>query len=269
MAVQKLLIADPSEGYTDALKAVFQYEFELQVCHDGETALELLQSFTPDVLVINLHLPFKDGLTVLLQSAHKPQVILAITPLVDAYIERRAARAGVQYLLIMPTVESLRVRLMDMVTAQMHPECNLEGQTVVHLHSLNFHTHLDGYHQLRIGLPLYASNPSICLSKELYPAVAKHFKLPDPRTVEHSIRTAIEAAWKCRNPIVWQNYFPARADGTMPCPSNKRFFAAVAEKLEIQPCNLQLECYNNREGSSCQSLQEHREDAYETDQCSR
>ena len=74
----KLLIADSSEPYTDALREVFHKEFELQTCQDGETALELLSSFSPDVLVINLMLPFKDGLTVLQESAFRPKVYVKI-----------------------------------------------------------------------------------------------------------------------------------------------------------------------------------------------
>ena len=61
----KLLIADCSEPFTEALEAVFKNEFDLRICYDGETALETLLSFRPDALVINFQLPYKDGLTVL------------------------------------------------------------------------------------------------------------------------------------------------------------------------------------------------------------
>lgn len=226
----KLLIADASEPYTDALEAVFKNEFDLRICHDGESALETLLSFQPDALVINFHLPYKDGLTVLQESAHRPRVILAITPLISAYVEQAAADAGVQYIMRMPTVESLRVRLMDMLTTMTHPQKDLSGQAAVHLHALNFRTHLDGYHQLCVGVPLFFNNPDICLSKELYPAIAAHFQL-DPRTVEHSIRKAIQDAWYHRDPTVWAGFFPPNEAGKIPCPSNKKFFAAMAEKL--------------------------------------
>ena len=226
----KLLIADASEPYTDALEAVFENEFDLRICHDGETALETLLSFRPDALVINLRLPYKDGLTVLQQSAQRPRVILAVTPLVNPYVEHLAAELGVQYMMIMPTVESLRVRLIDMLNTMAEPQNNLHSQATMHLHTLNFATHLDGYHQLRVGIPMFFENPDICLSKELYPAIAAHFQYPDPRTVEHSIRNAIENAWRHRDPAVWAGYFPQNADKPH-CPTNKKFFAAIAEKL--------------------------------------
>ena len=53
----KLLIADSSQPFLDALQDIFHKEFVLQLCQDGETALELLQSFQPDALVINLSPP--------------------------------------------------------------------------------------------------------------------------------------------------------------------------------------------------------------------
>ena len=227
----KLLIADGSEPYTDALEAIFKNEFDLRICHDGESALEMLLSFQPDALVINLSLPYKDGLTVLQESAYRPRVILAITPFMSPYVEQLAVDLGIQYVMIMPTVESLRVRLMDMLATMTEQKKDLSGQTALYLHMLNFRTHLDGYHQLCVGVPLFFHNPNICLSKELYPAIAVHFQLPDPRTVEHSIRNAIVDAWRHKDPTVWAGFFPPNADGKIPCPTNKKFFAVIAEKL--------------------------------------
>ena len=226
----KLLIVDSSEPLTDGLEAVFKNEFDLRICHDGETALETLLSFQPDALIINFQLPYKDGLTVLQQSAHRPRVILAIAGYISPYVEQAAAEAGVQYIAIMPTVESLRVRLVDMISAAMNPKKDVTAQVWQHLHILNFRTHLDGYHQLQVGIPMFFENPDICLSKELYPAIAAHFKYPDSRTVEHSVRNAIENAWRNRDPAVWAAYFPDSTDKPR-CPTNKKFFAAIAEKL--------------------------------------
>jgi len=229
----KLLIADSSEPFTDALSEIFRNEFDLKICQDGETALELLVEFQPDVLILNLMLPFKDGLTVLQESAHKPKVILAITPYVNAYIEQVATGLEVQYIMIMPTVNSLRIRLMDMIATTITSKEGPVGQAVVHLHILNFLTHLDGYHQLCVGIPIFAKNPNLRLSKELYPMIADHFGLLDARTVEHSIRKAIEAAWNRKNIRVWAKYFPPTEDGSILCPTNKEFISRLAEMLEL------------------------------------
>ena len=228
----KLLIADASEPYTDALSDIFRHEFELKICHDGETALEMLLSFTPDILILNLMLPFKDGLTILQESAHRPRVILAVTPYANSYIEQTAINLGVQYIMIMPTVNSLRVRLMDMIANTISPTPDLSAQTIIHLHALGFQTHLDGYRQLCIGLPLFAAATGMRLSKELYPAIAEHLGNLDARSVEHSIRKSITNAWSQRDPVIWAKYFPGHT-GEHLCPTNKEFLSRIAEILEI------------------------------------
>ena len=229
----KLLIADGSDAYICGLTEIFQEEFDLRTCQDGETALELLQSFQPDVLVISLMLPYKDGLTVLQESAFRPRVILAITPFVNQYIKDVTLELGVQFIMIMPRISALRVRLMDLIATTIAPKEDLSVQTAVLLHSLSFSPHLDGYQQLCVGIPLYAQNPDMRITKELYPQIAKEFDLPDPRTVEHSIRKAITAAWARMNPVTWAKYFPMDEKGEIPCPTNKEFVARLAEFIEL------------------------------------
>ena len=228
----KLLIADASKPFCDALEEIFCNEFQVKVCHDGETAFELLRSFQPDVLVFNFHLPFQDGLTALQLSGHRPRVILGITPYFSPYSEQSAAAAGVQYIMIMPTVQALRVRLMDMVATIDGEIATPAKQTAIHLHSLGFATHLDGYNQLCIGIPMFAEDPEKRLSKELYPAIAQQVGCKDGRSVEHSIRKAIEGAWKRRNRLIWDNYFTPSASGEIPCPTNKAFICRIAELLK-------------------------------------
>lgn len=229
--MEKLLIADSSVVLTDALTEVFQNDFDVQICHDGETALELLRSFRPDALIINLMLPFQDGLTVLQKSIHRPRCILATTSYVNPYIQQSCENLGVQYIMLLPAaISALRVRLMDMVHSVTSPKAELSAQAALHLHNLGIPTHLDGYRQLCAGIPLFAENPHMLLSKELYPAIAKQFDLPDARTVEHSIRKAIQSAWQKKDPLTWEKYFPIKQRKT--CPTNKVFIAGVAELLE-------------------------------------
>lgn len=230
----RLLIVDSSEPYTSILTEVLSPEFEICSCSDGETALELLLSFKPDVLIINLHLPFKDGLTVLQETAWKPRIILAITSVLNQYIERRIVDLGVTYTMITPSINALRVRLMDMV---FHPEevtskPDLQAQTATHLHILGMPAHLDGYRLLIIGIPIFCKDPHQKITKELYPSIASIIN-KDGRSVEHSIRHAIETIWKKRDETVWAKYFPPDAHGKSLCPTNKVFLARMAQILQL------------------------------------
>lgn len=230
----KLLIADSSQPFLDALQDIFCKEFDLQLCQDGETALELLQSFQPDALVINLSLPFKDGFTVLQETAFKPRVILATSSLISPYVVKAAEQLGVQFLTVLPTsINSLRVRLMDLIASTIAAKEDAGAQAAVLLHSLNFQPNLDGYRQLCIGIPLFAHNPALRLSKELYPQIALQFGLHDARSVEHSIRKAITGAWARKDVVVWTKFFPMDPKGNTPCPTNKEFIARLAEFINL------------------------------------
>ncbi len=231
--MKRLLIADSSEPFAAALEEALSAEFDIRICGDGETALELLLSFQPDFLVINLQLPYKDGLTVLQEAAFHPSIILATTSYLSPYVEQTAAALGVGYTMVTPAVNALRVRLMDMIYHSKSADGNqdIQAKTVTHLHILNFQTHLDGYQQLCIGIPMFHDDPHQRLTKELYPAIAQVCGSVDGRAVEHSIRKAIESSWKNRNHTVWVKYFPVGADGTIHCPTNKEFISCIAKHL--------------------------------------
>lgn len=232
--MQKLLIADHSESFASALKEALQGEFEICICQDGNAALECLLSFRPDALILNLMLSRKDGLTLLQESAYIPPVVLGITSYANAYIERTAASLGVGYILISPCINSVCVRLSDLIyqTHTAQKQANPQMEAAVHLHILNFATQRDGYQQLCVGIPMFLQDPNQRLTKELYPTVAKLCGCNDGRSVEHSIRLAITSAWQSRDDKVWMKYFPPATNGSIPCPSNKAFISRLAELLE-------------------------------------
>ena len=231
--MQKLLIADSSDIFTSALESALREQFQVITCADGNSALELLQSHKPDILILNLMLPYKDGLTVLQETRYHPPVIMAITTHVSAYVEHAIMALGVDYTMIAPSVEAVVLRLRDLLRQYAAPtdSMDLEGWAIHHLHLLNIPTHLDGYRQLCLALPMFARNPQQRITKELYPAVARLCGCQDGRSVEHSIRKAIHAAWKHRDNAVWRKYFAFGPQGTIGCPTNKEFLCILAEVL--------------------------------------
>lgn len=234
--MRKLMIADSSEYYTDALEAALGKEFHIVSCCDGEDVLDLLQSFRPDILVINLSLPHKDGLTLLQESAFRPSVILTIAGYVSHYIERSLVHLGVDYIMICPTVSSLCLRIRDLASRfNQHPN-SAEPHTVTahHLRQLGFPVRRAGYRYLLAAIPLYAENPNQYLTKELYPKVAKRCNGKDNRAVEHAMRTVIDYAWSHRDNTIWRKYFTPGPRGTIPCPSNKEFISRLAELVDTE-----------------------------------
>ena len=108
---------------------------------------------------------------------------------------------------------------------------NQKKEICTMLRQLNFAVHRTGYKHLISAILRYEQEDSQSLSKEIYPYVARTFGYSDWRAVEHSIRTSISHAWKIRNPIVWNYYFP----GLRRAPTNKHFIATLAEMLKEKP----------------------------------
>lgn len=234
--MQKLLIADGSSIFSSVLANTLQDRFQITVCADGKTALELLQKEQPDALILNLMLPHTDGLTVLQKSAFHPRVILAITMHLSSYVEQSIAALGIDYTMVCPSVEAVVTRLDDLTRQSSLPaeSIDLHALTKHHLHILNMPTHLDGYRQLCLALPMFTENPQQLLTKELYPEVAKQWGSKDGRSVEHSIRKAIQAAWHQRDNALWRKYFAVNHQGHIPCPTNKEFICRLAEILRTE-----------------------------------
>lgn len=234
--MQRLLIADSSACFVSALESALGKHFLIRASFDGNDALELLEQFQPDILIINLMLPYRDGLTVLQQTNFRPQIILAVTPYVNAYIQQTVSMLGIDFTMICPSVKALCARLQHLITSSTaQPESADPMEVMVHhLHKLNFSSHLDGYRQLCVAVPLYAKNPGQFMTKELYPTVAKQCGCTDGKCVERSIRKAIYTAWTNGDMAVWRKYFVPNPQGSVPCPTNKEFICRLTEFLSVR-----------------------------------
>lgn len=226
----RLLIADSDEPFSSAAKTALSGDFEVLTCQDGDTALELLLRFEPQVLILNLSLPYKDGLTVLQQAAYLPPVILVIASYVNPYTEQTCADCGVGYILISPKINALRVRVIDMFNRWKNNRTppDLHAQIVLHLHILNIQTHRAGYAQLCEAILQYYQDRDQCLKTVLYPKVASLCHATSGGSVERAIRDLLVKAWKHRDPVAWAKYF----SNYNRCPSNKVFFDTLSNMLE-------------------------------------
>lgn len=232
----KLMIADAAEESRQALEALFRDRCVIKTCADGETALELLRQFAPDILVVDLMLPKTDGLSVVqqLRQWEMKTMVLAQTSLGSPYVMDRLQRLEVDYVLQKPChAQAMEVHILDFM-AQLRdtpPQPQNDGQLITNvLMTLGFSAKLDGYGYLAEAIPLYARDPSQAITKELYVAVGE-LRHKEATLVERSIRSAIDKAWRERDEEVWQRYFRCAPDGTVPRPSNGAFIARMAQLL--------------------------------------
>lgn len=228
--MQVLLIAEPSEYFRNALKEAFSAHYQVHTCSDGCTALEMIHTLRPDGMIVNLSLPYMDGLSVLQKANYRVPVVMALCATLSGYILQSLQEVGVSFIMPLPCmVWAVLERFRALMEEGQQPSIAREQQrqAAEHLDVLGMPTHLNGYKMLCIAIALYQQDPLQVLSKETYPAVAqilggKH-EVP---AIEHAIRSAIRAAWHQRENTAWSEYFSKHKP-----PSNKRFIMVIAQKL--------------------------------------
>jgi DNA-binding response OmpR family regulator len=83
-----MLLAEDDIQLVDMYNRKFELEgFEVQIAEDGEKALEILKSFEPDVILLDIMMPKITGLQVLEELKKKPEfsdtIIIMLTNLAD------------------------------------------------------------------------------------------------------------------------------------------------------------------------------------------
>lgn len=102
-----VLIADNSEEFCSGLSAALTASEDFQVlgtAADGEQALRLIAERKPEILVLDLMLPKRDGISMLKAIAAMEQkpITLATSGFVTDYVASTAANLGVRYLMLKP-----------------------------------------------------------------------------------------------------------------------------------------------------------------------
>ena len=226
-----LLIAVGSEELADSLIDLLEGSREIRICSDGNVALEYLKVYRPDQMILDLSIPYTDGMSVLRNAEYLPPVILALSNGATGYAIQAARDAGAGLIMQIPCrTRAIVDNLEDMVRVYAIGlrERDPQNVTADHLRLLNVPSTREGFRHLRVGVPLYRQDRHQSLTKELYSAIAEACGNDNGAQVETAIRNVIGDAWVHRNKRVWDSYFP----GNSKCPTNKQFIAGLAEKLE-------------------------------------
>lgn len=232
----KLLIADAMEEFRTALADRLAGSFVIRCCNHGKQTMELIDSFRPDVLVLDLMIPELDGISLLqrLEDEGKMPIVLATTRMNTDYVMDALTRLGVGYLLVKPCDLNAAVsRIRDMaerINPAVRPRPELHTTITNILLTMGFPAKLHGFAYLREAVELSVRNPGQLVTKELYPEVGKRCDASWEQ-VERSIRSAIATAYRNRNEEVWQQYFQPGKEGTVIRPTNNAFISTLAARL--------------------------------------
>jgi len=244
-----VFIADSAEDFCHSLSAALQRSEGFQVAgmaNDGEQAIRMIHERKPDVLVLDLMLAKKDGISVLKAIAnldHKPKT-LATSGFITEYVSTAAANLGVRYLMLKPCDMSALVERLEEIRGsdtlrysdKRRPDKhNIEAMVTSIIHEIGVPAHIKGYQYLREAIIIAVNDMDVinAITKVLYPQVAKTFQTT-PSRVERAIRHAIEVAWDRGDLDTLQRFFGYTVSNTKGKPTNSEFIALIADKLQLQ-----------------------------------
>ena len=244
-----VLIADSQEEFSQGLCAALKRAdgFEvLGTAGDGEQAIRMIMRYKPDILVLDLMLSKRDGISVLkaIAGMEHPPKTLATSVFMTEYISTAAANLGVQYLMLKPCdMEALVDRLEEIRGGESLrndqvrrlDKANIETMVTGIIHEIGVPAHIKGYQYLREAIIIAVNDMDVinAITKVLYPQVAKAFGTT-PSRVERAIRHAIEVAWDRGDLDTLQRFFGYTVSNTKGKPTNSEFIALIADKLQLQ-----------------------------------
>jgi DNA-binding NarL/FixJ family response regulator len=117
-----LVIADDHPLILDAMENLFRLEKDFKVvarCLDGDAALKALRRHQPDILVLDIQMPAKDGLVVLreMRKEQLPTRVVVLTATLDEVGLTEAVRLGVRGLVLKELAPKLLVECIRKVHA--------------------------------------------------------------------------------------------------------------------------------------------------------
>ncbi|MBE3553720.1 MAG: sporulation transcription factor Spo0A [Thermicanus sp.] len=257
MRMIRVMIADDNRELIRQVEHFLNTQEDMHLvasAQNGVEALHLLEEVRPDVLLLDIIMPLKDGLAVLesLQQMEAPfPKVIMLSAFGQEETTKKAVDLGVSYFVLKPfEFETLANRIREVMGKENQivkrdsvketnrsyiSRNNLDAKITSIIHEIGVPAHIKGYIYLREAITMVYQNIEIlgAITKVLYPEVAKKFNTT-PSRVERAIRHAIEVAWQRGNMDSISKYFGYTVSNTKAKPTNSEFIAMVADKLRIE-----------------------------------
>lgn len=266
----KVYIVDDSEEFIQQVEQSISTVSDFEVigkAYDGETAIQEIVSAKPDIVLLDLIIPQKDGIAVLeelqrQEGWQKPVIVILTAIGQDKYI-KKALSLGAEYYILKPyDMELLPKRIMQvfldsdrrekperMEIAAEEPKTrtypakefrahtlrdNAEADVIKALQDIGVPAHLSGYGYLQKAIleTVLSERGFIPITKELYPMIADCYNT-SPGKVERAIRGAIQKVWQRMNTQKINQFFTYTDNRKGVHPTNSEFIATIADKIRL------------------------------------
>ncbi len=247
----RVLVVDDNREFADLLQEYLQKQDDMEVvgvAYNGLEALELIDEFSPDIVILDIIMPYLDGIGVLEQLAgqmlsKRPRIVM-LTAFGQESITHRVLELGADYYILKPfDLDILIERIRQLATGKAvlpkplvvkDKEKTQDSRVTSIMHELGIPAHIKGYMYLRDAIIMVTFKVELLsrITKELYPAIAEKYSTT-PSRVERAIRHAIEVAWVRGNVEFIQKMFGHTISQDKGKPTNSEFIAMVADKLRL------------------------------------
>ncbi len=263
MNKSKIMIVDDNKEFVKLLTVYINSQDDMEVvssAFDGQDIVKMIKENEPDILLLDIIMPEKDGLAVLEDMVKDSELKRPITIVMSAIgqerITQKAIALGATYYVVKPfDMETLVDRLRDLLDTTLEYEnsgtnmcytkttinSNLKSSTPMEvrvtniIHDVGVPAHIKGYQYIREAIMLAIKNEDIinAITKTLYPTLATMFKTT-PSRVERAIRHAIEVAWNRGQIEMHDKIFGYTVNSNKGKPTNSEFIAMIADKLRLE-----------------------------------
>lgn len=258
----KITIADNNKDLCTTLSGLIETQEDMElvgVAYDGIEALQMLDETRPDVLILDITMPYLDGIGVLERLAeleHRP-IVIVLTAFEQEAMIQRLIGLGATYYMVKPfDTHTLFERIRQFAAGkpisynttkiqEERPSYNnysqreksineLELEVSKLFHEMGIPAHFRGYAYLRDAIIIAAKEVEVLgnITKNLYPRIADKYN-STPSGVESAIRHTIEIGWERGNSEFIEDFFGfENQKGRF--PTTAAFIAKVADKLRLE-----------------------------------
>ena len=263
-----ILIADDNQDFSRAISSYINAQDDMEViaiAKDGNEAIDMLTTTSPDILLLDVIMPHLDGLGVLeklnMIRIEKKPICIMLSAVGQDKITQKAISLGAEYYIVKPfDIELLIKRIreikfykpnnqslggfmpretkpqyVEITNKDVKSEDNLEALVTNIIHEVGVPAHIKGYQYLREAIIMVVNDIDVInqITKSLYPKIALKFNTT-PSRVERAIRHAIEVAWGRGDQKTVENIFGYTVNALKGKPTNSEFIAMIADKLRLE-----------------------------------
>ena len=258
----QVLLADNNRELCSVLAEHIGIQEDMElvaIAYDGLQAVELIKEYQPDVLILDITMPYLDGIGVMERLADNPDApkVIVLTAFEQESMVQRLIAMGAVYYMVKPfdtlillerirqfghkngnyTKESQNIYSSVLSAAKGLSRHQLELEVTKIFHEMGVPAHFRGYAYLRDAIILAIQEEDILgnITKNLYPRIAEKYNSTSSG-VESAIRHTIEIGWERGNLESFKKMFGTEnyQKDRSRFPTAASFIAKVADRIRLQ-----------------------------------